>query len=82
MLLSFKLADMVNIALDENSYFKSEEWCYLNKSKMMVEHDQEDWSKQLFKRFSELQATELSIQYGETPEDSKKLEKFVYESQV
>ena len=82
MLLSFKLADMVNIALDENTYFKSEEWCDLNKSKMMVEHDQEDWNKQLFKRFTELQATELSIQYGENSENMKKLEKFEYDSQV
>ena len=27
MLISFKLADMVNIALDEGNYFRSEEWC-------------------------------------------------------
>ena len=39
MLMSFKLADMVNIALDEGNYFKSLEWCRLNKSKMMVEHE-------------------------------------------
>ena len=38
MLMSFKLADMVNIALDEGNYFRSEEWCKQNGSKMMVEH--------------------------------------------
>ena len=27
MLMSFKLADMVNIALEENTYFRSRSWC-------------------------------------------------------
>ena len=38
LLLSFKLADMVNIALDEGNYFKTKEWCNKNAAKMMVEH--------------------------------------------
>lgn len=39
MLISFKLADMVNIALDEGNYFRSKEWCEANSKKMMVEHN-------------------------------------------
>ena len=31
-LMSFKLADLVNIALEEGTYFKSEEWCEKHKS--------------------------------------------------
>ena len=27
MLMSFKLADMVNIALEEGTYFKTNDWC-------------------------------------------------------
>ena len=38
VLMSFKLADMVNIALEEGNYFRSEEWCKNNADKMMVEH--------------------------------------------
>ena len=38
VLMSFKLADMVNIALEEGNYFRSEEWCVKNAEKMMVEH--------------------------------------------
>ena len=37
--MSYKLADMVNIAVEEGTYFKSKEWCNAHKSKMMVEHD-------------------------------------------
>ena len=46
--MSFKLADMVNIALDERTYFKSKEWCDKNKNNMMVEHDQKGWADQFF----------------------------------
>ena len=38
MLLSFKVADLVNIALEEGNYFKSKDWCQKNSTKMMVEH--------------------------------------------
>ena len=38
-LMSYKLADMVNITLEEGTYFKSEEWCKKNKNKLLVEHD-------------------------------------------
>ena len=44
-LMSYKLADMVNITLEEGTYFKSEEWCEKNKNKLLVEHDQEDWKR-------------------------------------
>ena len=38
LLMSFKLADLVNIALEEGTYFKSEEWCEKHKSQLLVEH--------------------------------------------
>ena len=38
LLMSFKLADMVNIALEEGSYFRSKEWCDQHKGKLLVEH--------------------------------------------
>ena len=50
-LMSFKLADLVNIALEEKSYFKDREWCEKNKANMLVEHDQEKWTKDFFKGY-------------------------------
>ena len=58
MLMSFKLADMVNIAVEENNYFRSEAWCEINKGKMLVEHDQNDWEKRFFARYKELKGLE------------------------
>ena len=69
MLMSFKLADMVNIALDEGNYFRSEEWCKQNGSKMMVEHQQEDWNKQLFEGYSDLRNLEKN--YAESHQDDE-----------
>ena len=48
MHVSFKLADMVNVAIDEGTYFKNKEWCRANSTKMMVEHKQAEWAKDLF----------------------------------
>ena len=50
-LMSFKLADLVNIALEEKSYFKDKEWCEKNKANMLVEHDQEKWTKDFFRSY-------------------------------
>ena len=38
LLMSFKLADLVNIALEEGSYYRSAEWCEQHKTKLLVEH--------------------------------------------
>ena len=38
-LIVFKLADMVNIALEEGSYYKSQKWCDENAGKYTVEHN-------------------------------------------
>ena len=38
LLMSFKLADLVNIALEEGLYFKSQEWCEKHKGSYLVEH--------------------------------------------
>ena len=38
VLMSFKLADLVNIALEDGSYFKTPEWCERNKGRLLVEH--------------------------------------------
>ena len=38
VLMSFKLADLVNIALEEGIYFKTTEWCERNKGRLLVEH--------------------------------------------
>ena len=43
VLMSFKLADLVNIALEEGIYFKTTEWCERNKGRLLVEHQQLDW---------------------------------------
>ena len=45
LLMSFKLADMVNIALEEGSYFRSREWSEKHKGKLLVESQQEDWQR-------------------------------------
>ena len=60
MLMSFKLADMVNIAVDENNYFRSKTWIQKNKNKMLVEHDQKDWEDRFFARYKELLELEKS----------------------
>ena len=39
LLLSFKLADMVNIAVEEHTYFRSKEWYASHKDKLLVEHN-------------------------------------------
>ena len=54
MLMSFKLADMVNIAVDENNYFRSKNWIEKNKNKLLVEHDQKDWEERFFARYNQL----------------------------
>ena len=66
MLLSFKIADLVNIALDEGTYFKSKEWKSKNASKMMVEHKQEDWSKELLEGIAELKTQEKNYAEADT----------------
>ena len=57
-LMSYKLADMVNITLEEGTYFKSEEWCEKNKNKLLVEHDQEDWKRQFLEACTGLKSLE------------------------
>ena len=37
-LISFRLADFVNIALEEGTYFRDKEWKQRNKDKLLVEH--------------------------------------------
>ena len=54
LLMSFKLADMVNIAVEENTYFKSKEWCIAHKDKLFVENNQENWYKSFFETYEEL----------------------------
>ena len=39
VLMSFKLADLVNIALEDGTYFKTAEWCERNKGRVLVEHE-------------------------------------------
>ena len=51
--MSFKLADLVNIALEEGSYFRSKEWCEQQNGKLLVEHNQEDWQKSFFDAVNE-----------------------------
>ena len=38
-LMSFKLADMVNIALEEGTYYKTQEWCSQNADKYLAENN-------------------------------------------
>ena len=52
--MSFKLADLINIAVDEKNYYRSEEWCERQKDKLLVEHDQEDWQRQFTEAFVKL----------------------------
>ena len=47
--MSFKLADLVNIALEEGKYFRSNNWCQERKDDMFVEHSQQDWSMKFIK---------------------------------
>ena len=58
MHVSYKLADMVNVAIEEGTYFKSKEWCKINCTKMMVEHKQVEWTKELFTSYQKLKAVE------------------------
>ena len=56
--MSFKLVDLVNIALEDGSYFRSKEWCEKNKGKLLVEHSQDDWHRSLFEAYNELKELE------------------------
>ena len=58
LLMSFKLADLVNIALQEGTYFKTKEWCDKHSGKLLVEHNQEDWQRQFFEAYKELRTLE------------------------
>ena len=60
LFMSFKLADLVNIALEEGTYFKSDKWCQDHKDDMFVEHSQQDWSIKFFKAYTELVELESS----------------------
>ena len=48
--MSYKLIDQVNIAIEDRTYFKSEEWLKLNNSKLLVV-SHSDWSAQLIKAY-------------------------------
>ena len=52
--MSFKLADLVNIALEEGTYFKSQEWCDKYKGSLLVEHSQSSWNSQFFEAYENL----------------------------
>ena len=43
-LLIFKLADMINIALEEGTYYKKQDWCWDNSYKYLVESDPHKWN--------------------------------------
>ena len=47
--MAFKLADLVNIALEQGTYFRSDKWCQERKDDMFVEHSQQDWSMKFIK---------------------------------
>ena len=77
-LMSFKLADLVNIALEEKSYFKDKAWCEKNKANMLVEHDQEKWTKDFFKGYQNLKTQEKKNFYGsQSPSYSENLQPIV-----
>ena len=59
--MSFKLADLVNIALEEGTYFKSEEWCEKHKSQLLVEHAQDSWNDQFFEAYDNLIEQEATV---------------------
>ena len=46
--MSFKLADLVNIAVEQGNYFKGREWSENYKGKLLAEDDQEGWQMQFF----------------------------------
>ena len=76
LLMSFKLADLVNIALEEGSYFRSKEWREQQKGKLLVEHSQEEWQKSFFTAVSELRTLETTGKTKE-PYQSDKFEPIV-----
>ena len=59
--MSFKLADLVNIALEEGTYFKSPEWCDKHKGSLLVEHSQNSWNSQFFEAYENLIKVEESL---------------------
>ena len=78
MLMSFKLAVLVNIALQEGSYFRSQEWCDKQTGKLLVEHNQEDWQNQFFEAVKNLKAIETSEKSNnEAKEQSEQFEPLV-----
>lgn len=56
-MLSFKLVDLVNDALDEGTYYKSKVW-YLKNEEKMKQHHLLDWNKKLSQAFLDLRALE------------------------
>ena len=42
-MICFRLADLVNIAIESGTYFRDQAWKDANKGKLLVEHNQEDW---------------------------------------
>ena len=75
--MSFKLADLVNIALEDGTYFKTVEWCERNQGRVLVEHEQKDWEKQLFEAFEELLSVEKIDQNPIGPKQSDKFQPIV-----
>ena len=64
MLLSFKIADLINIALEDGSYFRSKTWYEKHKGKLLVEQDQQGWVKKFFDAVYRLKILEKSDRFS------------------
>ena len=63
---------MIQIALEEDRYYKSAEWCINNQEKYIHETDRQNWSDKLLGEYEQLKMLEES-----TSDDKTKL--FCYE---
>ena len=59
-MICFRLAGLINIALEEGTYFRDSEWKERNKSKLFVEHQQEEWQSNFFDGVLNLKILERS----------------------
>ena len=62
--MSFKIADLINIALEDGSYFKNKEWYDKHKGKLLVEQDQKAWVKKFFDAVYRLKILEKSDRFS------------------
>ena len=72
-LLAFNLVDMVNIAIDEGTFYRSKEWLQINGRKYPVAGNIEKWKRHLLVALDKLS----DFEYMKTTQSVRKWDKFM-----